>query len=177
MSFSSAVKRIKDINWSIEEEPKESHSVLLSEYLRRMAVFVKTYSSNHNPIGSPLKIFNIDDNNLLLKIDRNFDEKLPNINNPIHYKICRNYLEAASIVEMGHSEALKVANIYEPIINFFERGGNLRFDSDRALSCGSAAFVLENWVDFHSSRIEKDISDFNLERIDLNETMFRVQAP
>lgn len=168
LSFSSAVQRINEIDWNVEEKPKESHSVLLAEYLRRMAIFTKPYTSNQSPIGSPLKVLNIENNDLLLEIDRVVDESLPDINNPIHYKICRNYLETAYIVEKGLSEALKVANIYEPIIKFFERGGKLRFDSDRALSCGSAAFVLDNWIDFHSSRLETDISDPNLKTIDLN---------
>ncbi|MFC9710483.1 hypothetical protein ACFTRD_20260 [Paenibacillus sp. NPDC056933] len=168
LSFSSAVQKINEIDWNTGEKPKESHSALLAEYLRRIAVFTSSYISNQSPLGSPVRVLNIENNDLLLEIDRVVDESLPDINNPIHYKICRNYLETAYVVEKGLSEVLKVANIYEPIIKFFERGGKLRFDSDRALSCGSAAFVLENWIDFHSSRLETDISDSNLERIDLN---------
>jgi hypothetical protein len=166
LSFSSAIQRIKVIDWNIEGRPQESHSVLLAEYLRRMANFAKFFPCQ-NPIGSPLKVLNID-SNLLQEIDRVIDESLPDINNPIHYKMCRSYLETAYIVEQEHSDAFKVAYIYEPIIKFFERGGKLRFDSDKALSCGNAAFVLDNWVDFHSTRLETDISDSNLEKIDGN---------
>ncbi|WP_238558034.1 hypothetical protein [Paenibacillus shenyangensis] len=162
------VKRVHEIDWNIARDPKQSHSVLLAEYLRRMAVFANTGFAIQSPLESPLKILNIENNDLLVEVSTVVEESLPNINNPIHYKICRNYLELAYIIEKGFSKALKVANMYEPIIKFFERGGKLRFDSDKALSCGSAAFVLNNWINFHSDRLETDISDPNLERIDLD---------
>ena len=92
LSFSSAAQRINEIDWNIEEKPKEAHSILLAEYLRRMAIFTKPYSSIQSTIGSPLKVLNIENDDLLLEIDRVVNGSFPDINNPIHYKICKNYL-------------------------------------------------------------------------------------
>jgi len=168
LHFDTALQKINGINWNIQEVPKKSHYVLLAEYLRRMAIFTKPYSTNQSPMGSPLNVLNIENNNLLLEIDTILEESLSTINNPIHYKICRNYLEAAYIIDKGILKNATLLDIYEPIIKFFERGGKLRFDSDRAFSCGSAAFVLNDWINFHSSRLETDISDLTLEKIDIN---------
>ncbi|MFA4136135.1 MULTISPECIES: hypothetical protein [unclassified Brevibacillus] len=168
LSFDNAVQRINKIIWNIKNNPKESHSVLLGEYLRRMACFFKPYFSSQSPMGSPLGVIKIENNSFFLEIEKIVEESLPDIINPIHYKICKNYLELAYLVEKGYPEALEVQDIYEPIIQFFERGGKLRFDSDRSFSCGSAAFVLDNWIDFHSNRPETDISFPNLEKMDIN---------
>ncbi|MFS0557080.1 hypothetical protein [Brevibacillus sp. 179-C9.3 HS] len=155
-AFDIAVQRLNDINWNMEIKPNESHSALVAEYLRRLACFFKAHLSKQSPLGSPLDVLTFEDKSFVEEAKNVAEKNTPDIRNPIHYKICKNYLELVYLMEISNPKALNGQQIYEPIIQFFEKGGKLRYDHDKSFSCGSAAFVLNNWVEFHSNRAEID---------------------
>ncbi|GMK40251.1 hypothetical protein PCCS19_33060 [Paenibacillus sp. CCS19] len=165
MSIEKSIQRIQRINWNSENKPGKLHSILVGEYLRRLACFYKPYCINQSPLGSLLDVIKVDER-VHIEIEGLAEETLLDIENPIHYKICKNYIELSYLMENKYTEAQQAQELYEPIIKFFERGGKLRFDSDRSLSCGSAAFVLNDWIEFHSNREKADISNDNLDRLE-----------
>ncbi|MEC0235048.1 hypothetical protein P4H71_11985 [Paenibacillus kribbensis] len=81
--------------------------------------------------------------------------------------ICLRYLEWVSLVEEGKIISGEYQDIFEPLIKYFERGGTLRLDQGIYLDYGFGAFPIDNWRERYSKLHAIDISDDNLDNIDI----------
>lgn len=159
-----AITRISKIAWGTSETKKKSSELLITEYLRRSALFLEGYSFESGPFFSPAKVLasNLDLEDIITSI---FSESgKPNL---LCKTICLRYLEWVTLVGEGKIIDGEYQDIYEPLIKYFERGGTLRLDQGIYLDYGFGAFPVDNWLDRYSKLHAIDISDENLDNADI----------
>ncbi|EPY11656.1 hypothetical protein SAMN04488689_107158 [Paenibacillus sp. cl6col] len=159
-----ATTRISKIAWGTSETKKKSSELLITEYLRRSALFLEGYSFESGPFFSPAKVVgsNLDLEDIIAGIF--FESGRPNL---LCKTICLRYLEWVSLVEEGKIISDEYQDIYEPLIKYFERGGTLRLDQGIYLDYGFGAFPIDNWRERYSKLHAIDISDVNLDKVDI----------
>lgn len=160
----NAITRISKIAWGTSEIKKKSSELLIAEYLRRCSLFLGVYSFESGPFVSPAKVLNT---NLDLEdyITSIFAESgKPNL---LCKTICLRYLEWVFLVDEGKIINDEYQDIYEPLIKYFERGGTLRLDQGIYLDYGFGAFPIDNWRERYSKLHAIDISDENLDNVDI----------
>lgn len=159
-----AITRISKIAWGTSETKKKSSELLIAEYLRRSSLFLDGYSIESGPFFSPAKVLgsNLDLEDIITSI---FSESgKPNL---LCKTICLRYLEWVSLVGEGKIINGEYQDIYEPLIKYFERGGTLRLDQGIYLDYGFGAFPIDNWRERYSKLQAIDISDENLDNVDI----------
>ncbi|WP_339267581.1 hypothetical protein NYE54_27290 [Paenibacillus sp. FSL K6-1330] len=159
-----AITRISKIAWGTSETKKKSSELLIAEYLRRSSLFLEGKSTESGPFFSPAKVLgsNLDLEDIITSI---FSESgKPNL---LCKTICLRYLEWVSLVGKGKRIKGEYLDIYEPLIKYFERGGTLRLDQGIYLDYGFGAFPIDNWRERYSKLHAIDISDENLDNVDI----------
>ena len=157
-----ALERLSTIQFeNIDDEIKESHHVLIREYLRRVNVFLDNLEIDVDkyPIISISKALGKSIDSNIFKIC----PKLDKINNLYIRAICYCYLEISQLADEGVDEAVDYIDLYEPMIKFFERGGTFWIRQGE-LIVGKSAYPLRYWRDLDVPR--NDISDDSLSEID-----------
>ncbi|MEY9973238.1 hypothetical protein ABH966_003622 [Lysinibacillus sp. RC46] len=159
--LSIALKRLSIIQFeSIDDNIKESHHVLIREYLRRINIFLDNLEIDVDkyPIFSISKA-----------LGKSFDSKIFDIcpklktNNLYIQAICYCYLEISQLADEGVDEAKDYIDLYEPMIKFIERGG-VFWIRQGELIVGKSAYPLSYWRNLEIQPI--DISDDSLSEID-----------
>ncbi|CAH1222325.1 hypothetical protein PAECIP111893_04846 [Paenibacillus plantiphilus] len=161
--MNKATTRISKIAWGTSEVKKKSRELLIAEYLRRSSLFLEAHSFEAGPFFSPAKVVRTD---LDLEDRINsifFESGKPNL---LCKTICLRYLEWTYLVDKGEITYDECQDIYEPLIKYFERGGDLRLDQGIYLDYGFGAFPIDNWCERYSKLHAIDISDENLDNID-----------
>ncbi|MEH6848913.1 hypothetical protein [Bacillus pseudomycoides] len=159
-----AITRISQITWGASEVKKKSSELLIAEYLRRDSLFLEVYPFECGPFFSPAKVLdiNLDFEDVITSI---FTE--PGKPNLLCKTICLRYLEWVALVENGKILNGDFQDVYEPLIKYFERGGTLRIDKGIYLDYGFGAFPIDNWRERYVKLQAADISDENLDNIDI----------
>ncbi|WP_231574858.1 hypothetical protein [Paenibacillus sp. FSL R7-0273] len=159
-----AITRISKIAWGTSKTKRKSSELLIAEYLRRSSLFLEKYSIESGPFFSPSKVLdsNLDLEDVITGIFSASDK--PNL---LCKTICLRYLEWVSLVGEGKIINGDYQDIYEPIIKYFERGGTLRLDQGIYLDYGFGAFPIDNWRERYSKLHAIDISDENLDNVDI----------
>lgn len=159
-----AITRISKIAWGTSETKKKSSELLIAEYLRRSSQFLDGYSIESVPFFSPAKVLGspLDLEDIITSV---FSESgKPNL---LCKTICLRYLEWVSLVGEGKILNGESQDIFEPLIKYFERGGTLRLDQSIYLDYGFGAFPIDNWRERYSKLHAIDISDENLDNVDI----------
>ncbi|MEB2282577.1 hypothetical protein LAV73_21860 [Lysinibacillus xylanilyticus] len=160
--LSIALKRISTIQFeNIDDKIKESHHVLIREYLRRINVFLDNLGIgvDEYPIFSVSKTLGKSSNINIFKIC----PKLDKINNLYIQVICYCYLEISQLADEGVDEAMDYIDLYEPMIKFFERRG-VFWIRQGELIVGKSVYPLSYWR--HLEIQPSDISDDLLSEMD-----------
>ncbi|MGY3187351.1 hypothetical protein [Lysinibacillus sp. TE18511] len=157
-----ALERLSTIQFeNIDDKIKESHHVLIREYLRRVNVFLDHLEIDVGkyPIISISKALGKSFNSNIFKIC----PELNNINNLYIKAICYCYLDISQQADEGVDEAIDYIDLYEPMIKFFERGGAFWIRQGE-LIVGKSAYPLRYWRNLDVQM--NDISDDSLSEID-----------
>ncbi|WP_223275695.1 hypothetical protein [Paenibacillus elgii] len=146
------------------QSEKKSSELLIAEFLRRGSLFLENSSSEFGLFFSPAKVLdvNLDLENVITSIF--YEPGKPNL---LCKTICLRYLEWVSLVEKGKIMSNEYQDVYEPLIKYFERGGTLRIDQGIYLDYGFGAFPIDNWRERYSKLQATDISDENLDNVDI----------
>lgn len=160
--LSIALKRLSTIQFeNIDDKIKESHHVLIREYLRR----INSFLDNLVIIADKYPIFSISK-----ALGKSFDSnifklcpKLDKLNNLYIQAICYCYLEISQLADEGVDEAKDYIDLFEPMIKFFERGG-VFWIRQGELIVGKSAYPLSYWRNLEIKPC--DISDDSLSEID-----------
>ncbi|MCK6076723.1 hypothetical protein [Paenibacillus silvae] len=140
---------------------QKSHHVLIKEYLRRVNVFLDKLNvfPDRYPLFSFAKLIG-------RKIDANVYRACPELdtlNNSYMKAICYSYLEVCELIDQGVDDAIQYADLYDPMLKFFERGGSFTIRKGE-LVLGDAAYPLMYWRTLVIP--VQDISDIFLDLID-----------
>ncbi|MDR0263216.1 MAG: hypothetical protein LBJ04_08310 [Sphingobacterium sp.] len=176
--FTRAVNRINNID--VEQYFDLSHkrydevrskgeysadATLIAEYYRRVGVLLQSLNKDSASIYSLMsKIIDTDTNNLDYDTFLSICPIPQKINFLTIKIICFGYLEWCSLLDIGHSIALKYSDIYEPIIKLFERGGGQISIHHHELVGGFGAFPRYISADRGNMK-EFDIIDSALDQI------------
>lgn len=161
-SLAKAIERLSAISFQINSSSlQNSHHTLICEYLRRVNVFLDklNVSPDRYPLFSFAKM-------LGRKIDPDVYRSCPQlntINNPYMKAICYSYLEVCDLIDQGVDDAIKYADLYDPMLKFYERGGSCTIRKGE-LVVGDAAYPLMYWRTLVIP--VQDISDISLDLID-----------
>lgn len=163
-SLDRAIKRLSAISFQSKTiSPQSSHHILISEYLRRVNAFLDKLSvfPDRYPLFSFAKM-------LGREIDADVYNACPKLNtlqNTYMKAICYSFLEVSELTGRGIEEAIQYADLYEPMLKFFERGGSFTIRKGE-LVVGDAAYPLMYW----RTRVipVQDIRDNSLDLLDGN---------
>ena len=158
--FEKAIERLKKINWeNIGNDQRISNALLVQEYLRRAAVFAKTYSLDGMLIH--LDAAQACGKDIQLDLIKLFSNSLL-LNNTFYKMIVTFYLKWAILCDKEELAALKFCDLYEPLIKLFERGGTFRLHHGDIIvsNCAIPPASIEYWA----GRKVNDISDNGLEK-------------
>ncbi|WP_244297260.1 hypothetical protein [Brevibacillus antibioticus] len=163
-----AITRISKITWGNSKVKKKSSGLLIGEYFRRGTLFLESYSFKSGPFFSPARVLDIE-----LGVDLDLEDVITSIfpepgkPNILCKTICQRFLEWVILVEQGKIITDDYPNVYEPLIKYFERGGNLRIDQGIYLEYEYGAFPIDNWRERYSKLPPTDISDEFLDSADI----------
>jgi len=158
--YNEGIKRINNIKWDKSGSiDVPSNMALVQEYIRRAAVFIKTYD-----LKTPYPFFKAS-NALGFDNDLGIDELCPplkELKNAFMKGTCEAYLEWLNLVFIGIEPAKKFHDLYEPLILLIERGGTIRRHHGEIIT-GGYSFPLAN-AEYMSKQAPIDISDRGLEK-------------
>lgn len=119
--LNEALQRISAIKWNeIGKEIRKSHAELIKEYLRRGSLFLHSFSKTIK-LNYVFNASEIAGKSLELDLNKLCPE-LKNLK-PFPRELCRAYIEWSYLIDCNDNTAVKFCDIYEPIIKFYERGG------------------------------------------------------
>ncbi|MGO4529109.1 hypothetical protein AB4Z30_08500 [Paenibacillus sp. 2TAF8] len=163
-TLAKGIERMSAISFQMNSfSPKSSHHILISEYLRRVNVFLDKLSvfPDRYPLFSFAKM-----------IGRETDADvycacppLDTLHNVYMKAICYSYLEVCELIDQGVNDAIQNADLHEPMLKFLERGGMFTIRKGE-LEVGDAAYPLMYWRTLVIP--VQDISDNSLNLIDRN---------
>lgn len=165
-----AMERINSINFNnINYVDCASHKILVQEFLRKATLVMNEFNITRSKMGYPhIKAYDLIGKDLDEDIWTTFPE-LEDIENTTVKYMCNYYLEWTILGEMGIFAAIKYADLYEPMIKLFERGG-CHYIRKGELNVGISAFPLGFWR-HHTVEKPYDISDAYLDQVDLKQDM------
>ncbi|MCM3134374.1 hypothetical protein M3629_16390 [Paenibacillus polysaccharolyticus] len=163
-TLAKGIERLSAISFQMDSfSPQNSHHILISEYLRRVNVFLDKLSLF--PDGYPLFSF-------AKMIGREIDAdvyracpQLDTLHNVYMKAVCYSYLEVCELIDLGVDDAIQNADLHEPMLKFFERDGTFNIRKGE-LEVGDAAYPLMYWRNLAIP--VQDISDNSLDLIDRN---------
>ena len=150
MYTEKAIERLNNINWSdIGENGQEKDMEFGIDFIRKMAVFCKKNNITPSlPFTTDLSSFlancAIDD-----KILNQCNNEVRNIiKNPSFSTAIVSYYIKASILSDKDAKYTACMNVYEPIIQLFEKGGNFVY-RERGMSFINSGLIPlpKNWVE------------------------------
>lgn len=156
-NLNRAIKRISAIDWSrIGEIERKSNVQLCKEYLRRTAIFFRTYPgkcvypfiSISNSITSP-------------QVNIEGIELINEVKNSYQKAIVTSFLELNALIDEGNQIAIENKDLFEPVIKLYERGGYF-YKRSGFVNVDGVSFQLNNGEEFEPS----DISDKTLNSLD-----------
>ncbi|MGG0883432.1 hypothetical protein [Brevibacillus parabrevis] len=157
--YDEALRRLNQIDWEKVGSVEEPWNMaLVKEYIRRASVLIKTYS-----LKTPYPFFNAA-NALGFDMELDLDKVCPSltkVDNSLITAMCVSYLEWAILADKEEKHASQFADLYEPIIKLFEKGGKVNRRHGEILA-GGQAFPLAN-ADYMSKQEAIDITDEGLE--------------
>jgi len=157
-----AQNRIASMNSMLEEQEKKSHFILLNEFLRRAAYFVRfSYLSIDSPFINVAEALGYSSTLNKEKIS----PTIQSIENELIRSVFINYLELSALVDQQVLKARKYYNIYEPLIKLFERGGIINI-AENNIVVGSTMIRLSDWYVYAMTIPSGDISNKNLDALD-----------
>ncbi|MGG4202818.1 hypothetical protein ABEW60_00550 [Paenibacillus jamilae] len=156
--FNEGIKRINNINWGLSGSVDvPSNMALIQEYIRRAALFIKTYDlKTPYPFFKAANALGFEDDLGILVLCPH----LKDLKNAFMRVTCEAYLEWLYLVDNGNEPAIKFHDLYEPLILLIERGGTIRRHHGDIIA-GGYAFPLAN-ADYMSKQAPIDISDEGL---------------
>ena len=124
------VERLSKINWqSIRDDGKISNLILVKEYLRRAALFIRTCNISARLPYIDAKLYGKN-----IEVDlANICPKLNNISNSFLRQTCICCLKWAILADEGELIAIQFHDLYEPLIKLFEREACLDYTMERFL--------------------------------------------
>lgn len=155
----NAIKRVSNIQWEkVGYIERVSNMALVKEYLRRVALLIKTHSLNvRYPFFDASEAIGKTQHLDLIKIC----PQLGTVTNTFIKRICECYLKWAILVDEKEPVAVQFSNLYEPLIMIFERGGTVgRHHGDIIAAFG--VLPVPN-IDCMSKQDPIDISEKGLE--------------
>lgn len=161
--FDKEVKRLSEINWqNIRDDSKISNLILVKEYLRRAALFIRTCSINARlPYIDAAKSYG---KNLEIDLAKTCPQ-LDNISNTFFKQTCICCLKWAILADEGEPIAIQFHDLYEPLIKLFERGGLFRLHNGE-IFVGNSSFGIPI-KDYLIQQEPYDISDNALDKVDI----------
>ena len=135
IDFQKSIKRLQDIDWVHRSDDKASLHILVSEFIRRGNVFRDIYEPDNK---KRMAIFSAAQSiNKPIEIDIDGILSHSGITNQgwTTQYLCKYFLEWCYLNTQGIEEAIKIPDIYEPIIRFYERGGMITYHNNE-LICG-----------------------------------------
>lgn len=167
IKFDDVVNRILTYKWPQLEDNyhysyniKLSHKVLFEEYLNRSAAFLHQFNKEvkYNYIFSASDIMGCEVEIDVYKICPIISEF-----KPYQKYVFQWYLEWIYLIESGNKIANKYKDIYDVIIKFFERGGQI-YKHHGDIRIGKYLISPGCWDKFEYE--SKDISDYSLDELD-----------
>ncbi|MGO4532716.1 hypothetical protein AB4Z30_26835 [Paenibacillus sp. 2TAF8] len=162
-NFEQARKRIKNINWDNKSLDKPSHTILVTEFIRRGNIFLDFNSKDDNRRA----VFNateVIDYEIPAHIKEGCNGLIEANVDWITEYLCTFYLEWAYVLDKQMPIALKFQDLYDPIIKLFERGGRISYHHNE-LVCGKHAWPRNSGL-ITRELPPQDIKDDVLDAID-----------
>jgi len=170
-TFNKALERIRNINYdsdkAFEISGNESSGLLVSEFLRRGNTFRDLYDNKESryPIFSAADVINEKiPEEITELIETSMSEGLLKYSWTTQY-VCKWYLEWMYLNSIRVEMALLYADLYEPMIRLYERGGGVGFHHAE-FTCGRFAWS-KNFSSLNGECYLDDFSDENLNEIDI----------